>query len=474
MEKWNNGSKSKFITSRENREGKEAKMPIKKSRYLIIHQTQVVRFSLSYISSLCILHFAFCTFVSVAFAQPGDFLSQFHPSITVQEEYTDNLNLANTNRQDEWITTISPGLKWSTLPGKGETPSKYGVDLDYRLGLVFYANNSQDNYVSHSGSLNTWLSLSPRLTIRLRDYLVRSQEPREREYAAGASTEQFLLATQRERFIYLRNVVEPSVTYQFGKEDSFELNYRNMIYQNQNPLSEDSQENSINPRLTYWFNIRNGIVLEYGFTHGDFERSPDFISHMARGRYTYRFNPRTSAFVEYTFTRHDFEFQGRDYDVHSAGLGIEHGFTPTLSGRIQVGYFWQNAESGSSSNGVSYSLGLTQSGDKTTYSISFQGGYTEDYFSAENLGFTKTHTAIASINHRLHQRITLGIFGSAGRAEYASDRIDWIYRIGGNVSLQVFRWLTLSLEASHSSCDSNIDNLDYRENRGIFRINAAI
>jgi hypothetical protein len=282
------------------------------------------------------------------------------------------------------------------------------------------------------------------------------------------------LGTQRERSIYIRNAVEPSVAYQFGKEDRFELNYRNMIYQNQSPLSEDSQENHINPRLTYWFNIRNGIILEYGFTHGDFEKSPDFDGHMARGRYTYRFNPRTSTFVEYAFTRHDFESPGSDYDVHNTGIGVEHSFTPTLAGRIQVGYFWQNVENGSSTNGFSYNVGLTQSAEKTSYTLSFQGGYTEDYFTAENLGFTKYHTAIATISHRLHQRVTLGVSGSLGRFEYASDRKDWIYRVGGNASLQVFRWLSLSLGASHSGNDSNIDNADYTENRAIFRINAAI
>jgi hypothetical protein len=462
------------LTTSEKEKG--GKIQKEKNKYQITHKSQAEHLSLYRNFAFCILQFAIFIFVlsSIARADVGDFLSIFHPSLTVQEEYTDNLNLTSTNRQDEWITTISPGLKISTLPGSADTPAKYGIDLDYRLGLVFYAHNFQDNYISHSGALNTWFSLSPRLTFRLRDYIVRSQEPRERAYNAEALPEQFLLGTQRERSIYIRNAVEPSVAYQFGKEDRFELNYRNMIYQNQSSLSEDSQENYINPRLTYWFNIRNGIILEYGFTHGDFEKSPDFDGHMARGRYTYRFNPRTSTFVEYTFTRRDFDPPSIDYDVNNPSLGFEHAFTPTLTGRIQVGYFWQKTENGSSTNGFSYNVGLTQSAEKTTYTLSVQGGYTEDYFTAENLGFTKYHTAIATISHRPHQRVTLGVSGSLGRTEYASDRKDWIYRAGGNVSLQVFRWLSLSLEASHSGNDSNTDNTDYIENRAIFRINAAI
>ena len=32
--------------------------------------------------------------------------------------------------------------------------------------------------------------------------------------------------------------------------------------------------------------------------------------------------------------------------------------------------------------------------EKTTYTLSFEGGYTEDYITAQNLGFTKTYTVL--------------------------------------------------------------------------------
>ena len=80
----------------------------------------------------------------------------------------------------------------------------------------------------------------------------------------GASPDQFILSTQRGvHAIYLRNVVEPSMEYRFGRENLLSVLYRNNIYHNQSPLFEDSQENTVNPRLNYWFDIRNGITLEY-------------------------------------------------------------------------------------------------------------------------------------------------------------------------------------------------------------------
>ncbi len=434
--------------------------------------------------ALCALLYAAIIFgfSPVSIADVGDFFSQFHPSLTVQEEYNDNLNLTSTDKKSDFITTIYPGLRFSTSPAKVTTPGQIlqatedpaGFDLNYRLGLVFYSKETQYDYVSHEGTLNTWYTYDRRLTLRLRDYFIRSEDPRERDYAAGALEDQYLLGTRRERSVYIRNVFEPSVGYQYGRENRLELNYRNNIYENQNPLIQDSRENYINPRITHWFNIHNGISLEYGLTLADFELTPDFVGHFARARYTYRFNPRTSTFLEYSFTRRDFDPPSRDYEVNNPSVGIEHAFGPTLTARAQVGYFWQNPQGGPSTGGFSYDAALTGRGEKTTYTFAFQGGYREDYFTSENLGFTKYHSAIASITHRLQQRVTLGISGTVERAEYASDRRDWIYSARGYASFQLLRWLSLSLEASHRANDSDVDTLDYIENRVLLRLSATL
>lgn len=431
-----------------------------------------------------IFHFALCIvlFTPVAFADISDFLSKFHPSLTIQEEYTDNFYLTSSNRQEDWITTISPGIRFSTLPARATTPGQilqapaepWGMDLDYRLGLVYHAKIEENDYISHEGTLNAWYTFNRRLTLRLRDYFIRSEEPREREFAPGALPEQFLLAIQRERAIYIRNVLEPSIGYQFGREDRFDLNYRNMIYENESPRFEDSKENHINPRLTYFFNIRNGVLLEYGLTFGNFERSPDMVGHMARARYTYRFNPQTAIFVEYTFLKRDFESPGIDYEVQNPAIGIEHAFTSTLSGRAQLGYFWQNPQRRSSTGGFTYEAGLTQRAERTTYTLLLQGGYTESFFMAENLGFVKYHRVIGTITHRLVERITLGVSGTVERAEYTFDRKDWTWAVRGNGSYQIFRWLVLSIEALTRENDSNVDGADYKENRFFLRLTATI
>ena len=426
---------------------------------------------------------------AIVHAWSEDILSHFKAYISVQEEYNSNIDLTpNRNKRDDFITTVSPGFKFSTAPKSpvtGEfrqTPTaedRYGVDLDFSTGFNFYAKNHEDNYISLNGTLNAWYALTKNLNFRVRDYLIRSDEVREADYSPTAIEGQYLPSRTTKRVPYIRNVFEPSMQYQFGRENIVSLNYRNNIYNTQSRTSEDSVENYINPKITYWFDIRNGVSLEYGLTLGNFQRSPDLIGHMATGRYTYRFNPKTSIFGEYTQLWRDFDPPSVDYMVYRPSIGIDHAFSPTLSGRLQVGYYWADPEEGSTTGGPFYDILITQRGQRTTYTLSFQGGYTEDFFTAENQGFTQYHRALGRVTYQLLKKMNVGLFGSYEWAKYPGSVIedkkpkDQIWGVGVNASYQILRWLTTSLDVSHRENRSNISDRDYSEYRGMIRITAS-
>jgi len=398
-----------------------------------------------------------------------DFLSPFHLSVTVGEEYNSNIFLTNSHRQDDFITNVSTGLTYSKVD------KNYGIDLNFQMGYVFYAEHHDFNFLSIGPStLNAWYALAPNLTFRIRDYIVRSDAGKESLYSGNAQPNQFLLSTvQGQKAIYIRNVVEPSIDYQFGKENLFSVLYRNNIYRNQNPRFEDSMENTINPKLTYWFDIHNGISLDYYLTQDTYQHSPDQLINAVTPRYTYRFDPRTSIFGEYHFEWQNFKSPGVDYYVHNPSLGIQYQFSPTLSGTAQVGYFWQIPVQGGKTQGPSFNLSLTKNTENTTYALSFAGGYTEDYITAQNLGFTKTYGVYGTINHKLTQRMSVGVTGSLARDEYSSDQKDWVWGIWGNASYLILKWLTGSLEVSYREDHSNIKINSYKDYRGGLKLTAT-
>jgi len=421
-------------------------------------------------------------------AEMGDLLSHFKVYITLQEEYNSNIDLSpNRIKRDDYITTITPGLKFSTSrksPVTGEfqpTPKaagRYEVNLDVNGGFNFYAKEHDENYTSLNGNLNAWYALTPRLTFRLRDYITRSDAIRETEYSA-TSVNGYLPSRTEKRTPYLRNVFEPSLEYQFGKDSLFSINYRNNVYRIDSRTSKDSTENYISPKIIYWFNIRHGVSLEYGLTLGNFERSPDLIGHMGTGRYTYRFNPKTSLFGEYTQLWRDFDSPSVDYTIYRPSLGVEHAITPSLSAKVQGGYYWKDPDLGKTQGGPYFDILITQRGLRTTYVLSLTGGYTEDYFSSENRGFTKYYRVLGRVNHQIAKKMNVGLFssyewGKIPEVVIGSEKeINRIWGIGGTASYQFFNWLTVALEASHRGNNSNFDAKDYGEYRGLLKITAT-
>ncbi len=264
------------------------------------------------------------------------------------------------------------------------------------------------------------------------------------------------------------------MTYQFGREDRFELLYRNNYYSTENPTGEDSLGHNVTPRLTYWFNIRHGITLEYVFQSVDYDFQPDLTGNRGRGRYTYRFNPQTSIFAEYIYDTVDYESPGIDYVVQNPSVGITHAFTPTLNGRLQVGYFWRDPEEGETTDGLTVDAGITQRTQRLTLDFAVQGGYNYDFFGSETLGFYQYYRGIASIAYQLAQRFSASITGSVERDDYVdADREDWVWRVGPTLSYQPWRWLTASLGGSYGQRESDQDFNDYEEWRAFFRLTAA-
>jgi hypothetical protein len=429
----------------------------------------------------------------ITYAESPDELYKFHPIFVLREEYSDNIKLAPTNRQSDWVTTAGLGLRYSTLPATSEIPGMIllptatvqpsGIDLRYLANFTFYAHNSDANYLGHNGKLEAWYSFDPHLTVRISEYFIRSQDTREMDYTQGALPGQLLYGSAPGLFPYIRNVLQPSVEYRFGQENLLTLLYRNNIYQTQNPGLSDIQENFINPFFTYWFNIQNGITLEYGFLKGDYEKYPSVTGHNARGRYTFRFNPRTSIFGEYLYMKREYGSPGVPYEIQNPSVGIEHRFTPALRGLVQVGYYWKNLEGAgagaTSVNAPSFNAGLTYERERTRYMLSLRAGYRENLFNPYTLGlgFSRYYGGYAAINHDLSPRITLVANGGVDKYEYTdgSGRTDWIWRVGGVASYRVLRWLNISLIYYHQEQLSNTGpRNEWMENRVILNFNVTI
>jgi uncharacterized protein (PEP-CTERM system associated) len=144
-----------------------------------------------------------------------------------------------------------------------------------------------------------------------------------------------------------------------------------------------------------------------------------------------------------------------------------------------LGYYQANPKKGSTVDGPFFDVLFTQRAQRTTYTLSLQGGYTEDFFTAENQGFVQYYRAIGRITHQLLQRMSVGLYSSYEWDKYPGSEVDnktpkdQIWAVGGNASYQILRWLTVLLDVSHRGNHSNISERDYSEYRGMLKVTAT-
>jgi hypothetical protein len=411
----------------------------------------------------------FLCILTAPYVYAADILNQIHPYISVSGEYDDNINLTSNNKINDFTTTIMPGIKFSNMDAKS------GIDLDVSAGYVFYDKNPNLNYICGNGSLNAKYMTSEHVNFYLQESYSRSDNPREQEYLTPAADNKYVLSTITQRSVYSRNVFAPTVEYQFGQESSVGVNYRNNIYHTDASISENSIENYINPFITYWFDKRNGVHLDYAYTNGDFEASPDLNGQKVTARYMNRLNPKATAFVEGAYTNQSFALSSMDYNIYEPSVGLTYILTSTLTASAQIGYYWMEyLNQNPQYNGLTFKVDLANTDVQTTYVLSIQGGYTEDYFTSQNLGFEKYYRATGSIKHNLEKRFSIGCSASIERVEFVGqERIDTMWSVGPSASYQLLKWLSLSLEISHNANQSNVPADEYIENKGILRLTAS-
>lgn len=401
---------------------------------------------------------------------------EISPYIFVTQQYTNNVYLTKDNKKEDWITTLGPGIRLAL-----NDPS-FGADLTGNFGYNWYANSTKDDYWSVDGTLGLRYNPTPQLTFRVREYILRSENTSEVYYPQGGQPARpgVLTGTNRGNSPYLRNVVEPSVDWQFSRQGSVGILYRNNILRNDdNTFYEDSTENYVRPSFNYWINQRNNIALDYGFTSGTYTsdsgvHTPDFVTHSPHGRYTYRFDAQMSVFVDYVYSYQDNDEPGIDYTVNNPSVGIIYAFNPTLIGTAQVGYFWMNPDRGDDFSGITSNLSITQRDRQTTYTLAFTSGYEQNQFGFDNQGFNRYYGGMAIVRHQLTQRFNVGFTGSVRNEDYAfTDGDDWIYTADVTADYRLLQWLTLGGRVGYQKDDSSNDANSYDEWHVFVTLSAA-
>src|SRR4029450_11292332 len=166
--------------------------------------------------------------VTAAYGQEGQEPTRLTltPSLSLGERYDDNIFESNTNKQHDFITVLSPGIRVHYLPTAPTLGTQF--DFDYRANIEFFADHSSENNVGHFLSLMLDSPLSPSLQVNLRELLLITENPLARDQRLSDPTG-LRAASQQQRERTIHNEAQGRADIRLGGRTSLGVVFGNLI-----------------------------------------------------------------------------------------------------------------------------------------------------------------------------------------------------------------------------------------------------
>src|SRR5438552_2968661 len=173
------------------------------------------------------------------------------PSVTLAEEYNDNILLNNKNRQWDFITSILPGIAVSA------ESTTYRLIAAYNFRADLYARDSSRNeaFDRHALVADGLYRVSPALTLMLSESFFFSTDTNiisQEGLSTGRSTS-------------YSNSITPGMTYQFDRLNSLRAIANYTILRYRNSQAFDSDVYRFEPSFDHIFSARLTGTAGYQF-----------------------------------------------------------------------------------------------------------------------------------------------------------------------------------------------------------------
>ncbi|MDA3787442.1 MAG: hypothetical protein PF503_02950, partial [Desulfobacula sp.] len=218
----------------------------------------------------------------------------FHPFLIVEEKWTDNLFITESNKRDDFITTIAPGI-WLAIPGNREkllsidttTTSAGGLQLSrvkpeatrryqayalYSPEIVLYANHSNHDHFNHNAEALFQYNMNMGLSFDLIDVF------NDREDISGDGFTDVL-------YRYQDNLLDFISTYEPSEKLKVRFDYSNFNLDYDENINDyrNRMDNSFALYAFYKFWPKTSLFAQYSYA--DIEFDTESINDSIENRY---------------------------------------------------------------------------------------------------------------------------------------------------------------------------------------------
>jgi hypothetical protein len=237
------------------------------------------------------------------------------PSLSLSEEYNDNIFLDHTDRVDDFITYISPAIDFSVFSATSE------LKIGYAPTFSFYKSNNDLNETAHRFSLNGNFTLSNRLKFSIIDTFVRSSE------LSDIRTIE-TIGPIHERITLQYNTLSGNFSYQLRENLSYILgvSYQNTDYKEGGPDLSEVKTYSGNMGLNYKRSERTTFLVNAQYTKYDYRPESDATQQDYTLGVTYRFTPTFTSLIKGGITVVEIEETDGSDTLFNGGIDLTKTF----------------------------------------------------------------------------------------------------------------------------------------------------
>lgn len=373
-----------------------------------------------------------------------------HPFLIVEERYTDNLYFTKTDKEDDFITTISPGI-WLALPSnreklldigtstispgglkvsrsKPETTRRYQSYLLYAPELVYYANHSTNDSVNHKAEGLFQYNFNMGLSIDIVDQFNVRHEVNDNGISRRVDKYQ-------DNFFGFLASYDPSERFRLRFDYSnYALDYKDVINN-----FRDRTDNTFAGYLFYKFAPKTSAFVEYEFA--DIQYDMDLEYNSTENRYytgiDWDVTAKTKGQVKLGYIEKNFDAPGiGNKSAMALEIQAQHNFNPKRA--IKIVGFRKFNESSLISAYTALSTGV---------SAAWLQRFTEKWSGTFNVSYTRDDYK--------------GLFTINGKTD---ERADDIFSIGPAIRFKAKEWLYFDLAYTYLQRDSNFNLFDYDNN----------
>ena len=203
-------------------------------------------------------------FVFLFFSAKTVFAYEYTPelSLSLSEEYNDNIFLAHTDRVDDFVTYITPGIGLSIKSVNSE------LRLAYSPTFSYYKSNEDLNETSHRFMANGNFTLSNRLSLTLMDSFVKSSEISDIRAISDVGP-----ITKRSELTY--NIVSGNISYKLRENLTYRLGVSYFYTDYKVPGSTEVKAYSGNMGLDYRLSEKTTLSANAAYTKFDYRPESD-------------------------------------------------------------------------------------------------------------------------------------------------------------------------------------------------------